>query len=92
MELSTLRVTLDQHIATVSLNRADKANAMNAAMWQEVRQAFEWVDRTPEVRVAVLQAEGKLFCSGIDLANDDAHARADRRRLRRPPSAKSCAA
>ena len=67
LELSTLRVTLDQHIATVSLNRADKANAMNAAMWQEIRQAFEWVDRTPEVRVAVLQAEGKLFCSGIDL-------------------------
>ncbi len=66
-ELSTLRVTLDQHIATVTLNRADKANAMNAAMWQEIRQAFEWVDRTPEVRVAVLQAEGKLFCSGIDL-------------------------
>ena len=65
--LSTLRVTLEQHIATVTLNRADKANAMNAAMWQEIRQAFEWVDRTPEVRVAVLQAEGKLFCSGIDL-------------------------
>ena len=67
LELSTLRVTLEQHIATVTLNRADKANAMNAAMWQEIRQAFEWVDRTPEVRVAVLQAEGKLFCSGIDL-------------------------
>lgn len=67
LELSTLQVTLDGPIATVTLNRADKANAMNAAMWQEIRQAFEWVDRTPEVRVAVLQAEGKLFCSGIDL-------------------------
>ena len=32
LELSTLRVTLEQHIATVTLNRADKANAMNAAM------------------------------------------------------------
>ncbi len=68
LELSTLRVTLDNHVATVRLNRADKANAMNAAMWQEIRQAFDWVDTTAAVRVAVLQAEGKLFCSGIDLA------------------------
>ena len=63
----TLSVTLDQHIATVRLNRPTKANAMNAAMWQEIRKAFAWVDATPEVRVAVLQGEGKFFCSGIDL-------------------------
>ena len=63
----TLTVTLDRHIATVCLNRPEKANAMNAAMWQDIRRAFEWIDATPEVRVAVLQGEGKLFCAGIDL-------------------------
>ena len=63
----TLSVTLENHIATVRLNRPDKANAMNAAMWQEIRQAFEWVDATPEARVAVLQGEGKYFTAGIDL-------------------------
>lgn len=67
MEFETLKVTLDAHIATIRLNRPDKANAMSATMWQEIRQAFEWVDRTPEARVAVLQGEGKLFCAGIDL-------------------------
>ena len=67
MTYQTLSVTLENHIATVRLNRPEKANAMNAAMWQEIRQAFEWVDRTPEARVAVLQGEGKLFCAGIDL-------------------------
>lgn len=67
MAFETLKVTLDVHIATISLNRPDKANAMSATMWQEIRQAFEWVDRTPEARVAVLQAEGKYFTSGIDL-------------------------
>ncbi|OYQ39690.1 enoyl-CoA hydratase [Rhodoferax sp. TH121] len=67
MQFETLSVTLDAHIATVRLNRPDKANAMSATMWQEIRQAFEWVDRTPEARVAVLQGEGKLFCAGIDL-------------------------
>jgi enoyl-CoA hydratase len=40
---------------------------MNAAMWQEIRLAFQWVDETPEARVAVLQGEGKLFTAGIDL-------------------------
>ena len=63
----TLSVRLQDHIATVHLNRPDKANAMNAAMWQEIRQAFDWVDATPEARVAVLAGEGKYFTAGIDL-------------------------
>ena len=63
----TLIVTLDDHIATVRLNRPEKANAMNAAMWKEIRQAFQWVDATPEARVAVLQGEGRYFTAGIDL-------------------------
>jgi enoyl-CoA hydratase len=67
MQFETLNVTLADHIATITLNRPDKANAMNATMWQEIRRAFEWVDRAPEARVAVLQAEGKYFTAGIDL-------------------------
>jgi enoyl-CoA hydratase len=67
MQFETLSVTLDAHIATIRLNRPEKANAMSATMWQEIRKAFDWVDTTPEARVAVLQGEGKLFCAGIDL-------------------------
>jgi enoyl-CoA hydratase len=67
MQFETLSVTLDAHIATIRLNRPYKANAMSATMWQEIRKAFDWVDTTPEARVAVLQGEGKLFCAGIDL-------------------------
>lgn len=67
MQFETLSVSLENHIATVRLNRPEKANAMNAAMWQEIRKAFQWVDETPEARVAVLEGEGKLFTAGIDL-------------------------
>ena len=67
MTYETLSVSLAQNIAIVSLNRPDKANAMNMQMWQEIRAAFEWVDATPEARVAVLEAEGKIFTAGIDL-------------------------
>ncbi|MDP3193240.1 crotonase/enoyl-CoA hydratase family protein [Rhodoferax sp.] len=63
----TLTVSLVDHIATIRLNRPDKANAMNLVMWHEIRQAFKWVDATPEARVAILEGEGKLFTSGIDL-------------------------
>lgn len=67
MSYETLSVTLENHIATVRLNRPEKANAMNATMWQEIRKVFQWVDATPEARVAVLQGEGRLFTAGIDL-------------------------
>jgi len=67
MTYKTLTVTLEDHIATVRLNRPDKANAMNTDMWQEIRQAFRWIDDTPDARVAILQGEGKLFTAGIDL-------------------------
>jgi enoyl-CoA hydratase len=65
---STLAIALDQGIADVCLNRPDKSNAIDAVMWQEIRQAFEWIDRTPSVRVAILSGAGKNFCAGIDLS------------------------
>jgi enoyl-CoA hydratase len=66
--LTTIALSLADGIAEVRLNRPDKSNAMNDAMWQEIRQAFAWVDATPAVRVAILSGEGKNFCAGIDLA------------------------
>ncbi len=67
-QLEALKIDLAEHVATVTLNRPDKANAMNMAMWQDIRTAMQWADRTPEVRVVVLQGEGKHFTSGIDLS------------------------
>lgn len=67
MEFSTLKVDVDGHVAHIRFNRPDKANALNDAMWQELRAAFEWVDETAAVRAVVLSGEGKHFCSGIDL-------------------------
>ena len=66
--LSTVSLSLEQGIAEIHLNRPDKFNAMTEAMWQEIRQAFEWADTTPEVRVVILSGAGKNFCAGIDLA------------------------
>ncbi|MFT3857850.1 MAG: crotonase/enoyl-CoA hydratase family protein [Aquabacterium sp.] len=65
--LEALQITLADHVAIVKLNRPDKANAMNWAMWQDIRTAMQWVDRTPEARVAIIEGEGRHFTSGIDL-------------------------
>jgi enoyl-CoA hydratase len=64
---TTLSLSLDQGIAEIRLNRPDKSNAMNEPMWQEIRQAADWVDATPAARVAILSGEGRNFCAGLDL-------------------------
>ena len=64
---STLTISLTDGIAEIRLNRPERSNALNDAMWQEIRLAFAWVDVTPEARVAILSGEGKHFCAGIDL-------------------------
>jgi hypothetical protein len=91
MEFSTLDVTLDGNVATIALNRPDKANAMSEPMWYEIEQAMQWLDETPEARVGVLVGRGKYFTSGIDLALLMGIPPRSRTRTR-PASAKSCAA
>ncbi|MFC4159930.1 crotonase/enoyl-CoA hydratase family protein [Chitinimonas lacunae] len=68
MHYKTLEVTLENHVAQISLNRPDKANAMNEDMWLELRQVFEWLDRTESARVGLLLGNGDHFCAGIDLS------------------------
>jgi len=65
---TTLELSLEEKVATVHLNRPDKANAMNSAMWDELQRCFEWLDREPGVRVVILAGNGKHFCSGLDLS------------------------
>jgi enoyl-CoA hydratase len=63
----TLKIELLDAVATVELNRPEKANAMNLRMWLELREAFKWIDEEPTVRVAVLRGAGPCFTAGIDL-------------------------
>ena len=68
MSYDTITVEVRQQVAHVALNRPDKANSLNEAMWQELQQAMEWCDAEPQVRAVVLSGNGKHFCAGIDLA------------------------
>ncbi len=66
--LDTLELRLEDHVATLTLNRPQRANAMEEAMWHELRAALRWADATPAVRCVVLRGAGRHFTSGIDLA------------------------
>ena len=66
-QYQAFRVELQDKIAHVVIDRADKINAMNAAFWTEIIDIFRWADETDEVRVVVLSGAGKHFSSGIDL-------------------------
>lgn len=66
MNLETLAISERNGVAHIELNRAGKANAMNGAMWKDLRSAFDWLS-TSRARVGVLSARGKHFTAGIDL-------------------------
>jgi len=63
----TLSYDVDGAVATITLRRAEVANALNAAMIDELDAAFDRAEADDDVRVVVLGASGKHFCAGHDL-------------------------
>ncbi|MBY6065135.1 crotonase/enoyl-CoA hydratase family protein [Leisingera aquaemixtae] len=64
-------ITLDtdaRGVCTLTLNRAEKHNAMSGQMLQELTQAAKRLAGDETVRVVVLTGAGKSFCAGGDLA------------------------
>lgn len=68
--------SLDAGILSVTLNRAEKRNALSAGMVERLHQALEQADLDAAVRVVLLRGAGKDFCAGADL--DELLASADR--------------
>lgn len=62
-------ITVADGIADVRLNRADKMNALDPAMFAGLNEAIERLATMREVRVAVLSGEGRAFCAGLDMAS-----------------------
>ena len=53
-------------IATLTLNRPERRNALNTAMLEEMRRRFDELEHDPRVRVVVIRA-GTAFCSGREV-------------------------
>jgi enoyl-CoA hydratase/carnithine racemase len=62
-------ITVVDHVADVRLNRPEKMNALNLAMFDAIIAAAERVMNDRTVRAVVLSGEGGAFCAGLDIAN-----------------------
>ncbi|MFC5751004.1 crotonase/enoyl-CoA hydratase family protein [Actinomadura rugatobispora] len=56
-------------VADVRLNRPDKLNALDMAMFEALADTGDALAADPAVRAVVLSGEGRSFCAGLDLAN-----------------------
>lgn len=65
--LQFMQIEEEDDVLLVTLDRADKRNALSAAFIEELCDLFEWVRRSHAVRAVVLRAKGTVFCAGLDL-------------------------
>src|SRR5688572_24341378 len=66
-----VRLEVDDGLAIVTLDRANKLNALYPEMILRLVDVIEQVRRDPKARAMVLRGEGRAFCAGDDLAPED---------------------
>ena len=70
MNESRVRVTVNaQGVGEVVMLRADKMNALDAAMFDALNAAVDQLHETRGLRAVVLHGEGRAFCAGLDMAS-----------------------
>jgi methylglutaconyl-CoA hydratase len=67
MGFSFLIYEVADRVATITLNRPEKRNALNGAMVAELQAAFTLAGEDEGVKVIVLKGNGEAFCAGADL-------------------------
>jgi enoyl-CoA hydratase len=68
MAYNNLLVVVSNHIATITINRPDKLNALNKATLDEIEVAFDTLEKDEEVRGIIITGSGeKAFVAGADI-------------------------
>lgn len=79
MSYETIKFSSDDRgVATLTLARPEKHNALNEIMMHEITNACDCINKNDAIRVAILTAEGNSFCAGGDLNWMKAQMQADR--------------
>ncbi len=68
MPYQTIQLAYDARVATITLNRPEKRNAISFELIDDLRRALDEVAKS-DALVVILTGAGKAFCSGIDLDN-----------------------
>jgi len=68
MDYSQILYSVNEHVATLTLNRPEKLNAFTVTMMRELIDAFGRVDADDDVRAVIVTGAGRGFCAGADLS------------------------
>lgn len=61
-------LSIENRVAQITFNRADKRNSLLPAFWTEFPKTIKELSERGDVRCIVIQAEGKVFSAGMDLS------------------------
>ena len=67
MDFTVVRYEVSEHVATITLNRPERLNAIVKELGEQLHAAFREAQRDMEVRCVVLTGAGEGFCSGDDI-------------------------
>lgn len=67
LHLQSVKYEVSGRVATITLNRPDRLNAIGHRMAQEIRMAVEEANRDDNVHCIVVTGAGRAFCAGYDL-------------------------
>lgn len=68
MDYQTIIVEEKNHVGYLMLNRPQQFNSLTLSMSEEIISALKAFEQNPEVKVIVLGATGKAFCTGMELS------------------------
>ena len=68
MSYDTIKVDVSRHVATLTLDRPEKMNALNKDLQLELRRALEQIEDDPAVRAVIITGAGRCFSSGFDIS------------------------
>lgn len=69
--MASVLVSVEAGVATITLNRPEKLNALNPEMHERLRAAFERAESDAQIRAVLLTGAGRGFCTGQDLSDRD---------------------
>jgi methylglutaconyl-CoA hydratase len=67
MEYQTIQLTRDAGIATITLNRPEKRNAISFRLVTELLAALDDFEQSPDAQIVTITGTGKAFCAGMDI-------------------------
>lgn len=70
MTYNAILYDVEEHVATITLNKPERLNAFDDEMLDEWAEAIRAADADPEVRAVIITGAGRGFCSGMNVQNE----------------------